>query len=313
MKNILLWIIFSKFLFASIIVDTKDFNGITYNIVKAKATIMHKYDGKGKDQGKDLVFDNLNGEFSISDVSQIELSPYNIDDSIDVYYAVKKDETLKRMYRVFFEKKDVKLNQVPVYDDIGFSENLSIEKISTIPTHSVVSKSPLLKLIYKDDKYQYIKVGSTIIIYLAIGFILFVMYLFIKSGSILGVVIGIFMLAFFYLFSAMTGEEVSMFDMGKKEFYKGSSIEKSREFGNKYAKFDNIYGFQILKNHECDMVGHNNDIEECYDLFSLNVVLKNRHRINLLSHGQYTQIRDDADKLSTALNKPILDQINIKR
>ncbi len=93
--------------------------------------------------------------------------------------------------------------------------------------------------------------------------------------------------------------------MSTNEYYSKSPVVE--KFYNGYIKFDNIYAFQILKKLDCDTYDDN---EVCYDLYSLNIVLKDYNRLNLVAHGDYETILEDAKILSEALHKPVLNQID---
>ena len=311
MKIISILLFCLTYIYSASIVDTKQYNGETYYIVKSQAEVMQRHNSKEYAEGKDLVFDNLNGEVALSDVSQTALKNYNIDDKVTIYFAVKSNNKNKQLYRVFFNKKDVTLNTDYTSNTIKVSSSFDKNQISTKPTYSFLTQNPIFELVYKNNEYKYVNNSSKLKIYLAIAFILFIIYMFIKSFNIGGIVIGLIMLGFFYLYFFMVNSETSTFDMNTEEFYKGQTIQEARTI-NAYTSFKNIYAFQVLKSR--DYIQTDLDkAKEYFDVYSLNIVLNDTNRINIMAHGDYEQILQDAHTLSTALGKPVLDQTDTER
>ena len=321
MRILLINLILTLLIFAdSKIIDTKIVNGVEYYIVKSEADVMAMYNADGNEfTGKDLIFKNLNGRISNSEVPPNELEKYNIGDKVDIFFAVKKEEIDKQIYRIYFNKDDIVFgDEEPTHRDdivfrdetpshtVKFHKSIDEKKISIKHIASVISKRPMIKLVYKDNSYQYVPAGLNMKIIFMILFTLFVMYLFIKSFNIVGILITLAMLgSFYFIYVVIPNSQKKVFDMSTNEFYSKSPIVE--DFYNGYIKFDNIYAFQILKKIECDTYKKN---KECYDLYSLNIVLKDYNRLNLVAHGDYETILNDAKTLSEALHKPILNQVD---
>jgi len=311
LKIISILLFFLTYTYSASIVDTKQYNGETYYIVKSQAKVMKRHASKEYEEGKDLVFDNLNGEVALSDVSQTALKNYNIGDKVTIYFAVKSNNKSKQFYRVFFNKTDVKLNSQYTSNTIKKSSSFNKNKISTEPIYSFLTKTPIFELIYKNNEYKYVNNTSNLKVYLAIAFALFITYMFLKSFNIIGVAIGLLMLGSFYLYFLMTNSETFTFDLNTEEFYKGKTIQEARTI-NAYTSFKNIYAFQILKSHDFIQTDLKKP-KEYFDVYSLNIVLNDGNRINIMAHEDYKQILQDAHTLSTALGKPVFDQTDIKR
>lgn len=311
MKILLICILCTLFVFGkAVIVDTKTVNGVKYDVMQSEAVVMKKYDASDENRaiGKDLVFDNFNGEFSVSDVSQKELEKYPIDSVVTIYYAVTKEERDKRLYKVYFTRENIQFGLKFVSDVVGFQDDIDEDKVSTKHIYSTISKSPITRLVHKDNTYQYVSAISNVKIFFIFAFIVFVMFLFLKTINLGGILIGMIMLGMAYLMLVVIpNSEKKIFDMETKEFYSGDT-EDERAY-NGYVKFDNIYAFQILKNRDCIATGED---EECFDAYSLNIVLKDYNRRNITAHGDYESILADVKVLSEALNKPILNQVNKK-
>lgn len=68
---------------------------------------------------------------------------------------------------------------------------------------------------------------------------------------------------------------------------------------DKHLPFSQIYAIQLLKKY---ISGKNS-----YDCFELNLVLKNKERINIIAHADADAIRSDANKIAGFLNIPLWD------
>lgn len=324
MRILLINLILTLLIFANSGIDgTKIVNGIEYDIVKSEADVMALYNAdRGKLLGKTLAFRNLYGEISSCDVSQNELEKYNIGDKVMIFFVVTKEERGKQFYKkIYFNKDDIVFEDGTLSnadrDDTAFGDeapsrrgkfykSIDEKKISTKHIASVISKRPIVKLVHEDNSYKYVPNSLNMKLVFMILFTLFIMYLFIKSFNIVGILITLAMLgSFYFIYTTIPNSQKKVFDMSTNEFYSKSPIVE--DFYNGYIKFDNIYAFQILKKIECDTYKDN---EECYDLYSLNIVLKDYNRLNLVAHGDYETILNDAKTLSEALHKPILNQVD---
>ena len=115
---------------------------------------------------------------------------------------------------------------------------------------------------------------------------------------------GVFVVAGILLYYFFTIPIV--FDKNKGIFWKarkspGKLVDKkllkcSLEFGN-------IHAIQLVA--ECL-----DDSDGVYESYEMNLVLKNGDRVNVVDHGDDEQIREDANKLSLFLKKPVWDAIN---
>jgi hypothetical protein len=68
-----------------------------------------------------------------------------------------------------------------------------------------------------------------------------------------------------------------------------------------YAKLEKIKSLQLLS-EEC-----HGDKGKRYNSYELNLVLDDNKRVNVVDHGNLTRIRNDAEKLSAFLGKPLTD------
>ncbi len=301
MRILLINLIFALLIFAdSKIVDTKIVNGVEYYVVKSKADVMAVYTSdRSKFLGKDLVFKNLNGKTSYGKASQKELEKCNINDKVDIFFVITKGERDKLTYKIYFNKDKALLHLQKLH------EGIDEKKISTRPIYGFKNRIPLLKLVYKDNSYQYVPAGLNVELVFMIIIIVFIIFIyitiFIKTLNIGGVLIVLSMIGMTYLM-VVHNTERKVFDMERNQFYSES---------NGYIKFDNIYAFQILKNNVCTSTKLGGVM--CNDRFSLNIVLKDYNRLNLVVYYDYTDILDDAKILSEALHKPILDIVNTRR
>jgi len=312
MKNIfLLIIIYTTIGFASTIIETKNINGTEYKLIKTTAEVTYARGSNEEVIGKDLFFYNSKGKIALSDITQKEISPYAINQKIVIYYVENSREPNQQLFRVYLDKKDVQWEGVYQSNEVGFNNNLEVSQIKKTPIHSFSGYK--MKLISEANGKLYKFVGNYgVLPFILFAFIGFVILLFLREGNLGGVAIGTLMLFFLYfMFFSIAEEEKSVFDFNTKEFYKGSTITEARNFGNKYAKFKNIYGFQILKDIDCTTRESGaTEHEECNDIYELNLILTNNNRMNIVCHGDYMQIIEDAETLSNVLNKPLMNEVN---
>jgi hypothetical protein len=298
------------FLYANKVIETKKISGNEYKLIETTAEITYARDGNGEIIGKDLFFYTTQGKIATSDITLKELEPYDIKQKIKIYYVENSYEPDKQLFRVYLQKDDVDWTSVYKSNEVGFNDKVEKEKIGRKPIHGMSGVN--MKLVSDDSGNIYTFVGNNgILPYAIFIFIGFIIFSFIRSRSLGGVAIGVLMALFLYfIFFSMPEHEKSVFDFNSKEFYKGSTIAEAREFGNSYAKFKNIYGFQILKDIECTKRRNGSiEYEKCYDVYELNLVLTNYRRITIVCHGDYEQIINDARTLSNKLNKPLFEDI----
>ena len=296
--------------YASSVIETKEIDGVTYKLIKATAKVTYARDKNNEVIGKDIYFYNTQGKIAVSDISQKELEPYAINQKITIYYVENSYEPNKQFFRVFLNKKDVQWTAVYKSNEIGFSKHFDVSKIKKTPIHSVTGVELKLTSENGGDVYKFVS-NYGALPYILFGFIGVITLLFLRSGNIGGVAIGIFVgVGIYFTMFTLVEMEKSVFDLKNKEFYKGSTVSEARNYGNKYAKFKNIYGFQILEDEDCNTRGSGaTRYEECYDIYELNLILLNNRRINIVCYSDYKQILTDAKKLSTILNKPLLNEV----
>jgi len=298
-------------IYANSVIETKNIDGVTYKLIQTTAKVTYAGGNNNEVIGKDLYFYNTQGKIALSDISQKELEPYAIKQKITIYYVENSNEPNKQLFRVYTNKKDVQWGAAYKSNEVGFSNHFDSNKIKKSPIHSFSGYK--MKLISENGGTLYRFVGNYgILPFILFVFIGFVTLLFLRSGNIGGVAIGILsgLFVYFTMFS-IAEEEKSVFDLNNKEFYKGSTIVKAKNNGNRYAKFKNIYGFQILEDEDCNTRGSGvTRYEECYDIYELNLVLLNNDRINIICHSDYKQIEADAKQLSTILNKPLMNEVD---
>jgi hypothetical protein len=123
-------------------------------------------------------------------------------------------------------------------------------------------------------------------------------------GMIMPVLIGLV-----FVFAGGTlyyiGTAPIVFDKYKGYFWKGRKVpdEVSDKSELKYfAELQNIHALQLLSEY-CS--GSENSCTS----YELNLVLKNGSRINVVDHGNPIKLREDAQKLSGFLGKPVWDAI----
>lgn len=119
-----------------------------------------------------------------------------------------------------------------------------------------------------------------------------------KSGPelVIGLVLGL-------LFAVIGGfglyyTSQIVFDKSDGRYWKGrkqlKDIHALKIVSNTQLK--DIHALQII----CDESGD-------YNSYQLNLVLENAERINVLSHGDYEQLKKDVNELSMFLDKPVWD------
>lgn len=97
-----------------------------------------------------------------------------------------------------------------------------------------------------------------------------------------------------------------VFDRGKGYFWKGR--KKPDEFQDNsnlknFAMLEQIHALQIISEY-C------RGSKSSFYSYELNLVLKNGKRINVVDHGNFLKLREDAQKLSGFLNRPVWDTIS---
>lgn len=312
MKKIL--ILFCAFmnlhiLYANSIIETRTLDGVEYKLIETIAEVTYARDTDENIVGKDIFFYKNNGDIALSDITQKELEPYSIKEKIKIYYIEKSNEPKAQLFRVYLHKNDVQWQGSYVSKEV-INNNFDSSKIKTSPIHS--TSGVQLKLV-SDGNNIYKFVGNYgLMPYFLFAFIGLVILLFLRNGNLGGVVIGIFMaMIVYFMIFGMSESEKSVFDLNNKEFYKGETIADARNFGNNYATFNNIYGLQILKDIEFTEIGTGaTRRKQYYDVYELNLVLKNNRRINILCHSNLEQLLIDANKLSSLLNIPLMNEIN---
>ena len=100
------------------------------------------------------------------------------------------------------------------------------------------------------------------------------------------------------------GSQPIVFDKISGDFWKGH--QNPREVYNKsrlkhYSPLDEVHALQIIS----EWVGSKNR----YHSYELNLVRKDGKRINLVDHGKYDILRQDANNLAEFLNVPLWDAV----
>ena len=96
-----------------------------------------------------------------------------------------------------------------------------------------------------------------------------------------------------------------VFDRRSEFFWKGRKNPK--EVVNKrtikhFAELENIHALQLISEY-CS------GDKSSYYSYELNIVLENGKRINVIDHGKQNKLKEDANKLSEFLDKPIWNAI----
>ncbi len=71
-------------------------------------------------------------------------------------------------------------------------------------------------------------------------------------------------------------------------------------------KLDDIYALQLLSRVVEVKMPPKGQLQKI-NTYELNVVLNDGKRVNVLAHGGFKEIRDDSNKISTFINKPLWD------
>lgn len=99
------------------------------------------------------------------------------------------------------------------------------------------------------------------------------------------------------------GTKPIVFEKGSGYFWKGrknpETVYNMKELKSS-TKLKEIYALQIIS----EFVSGN---KTSYYSYELNLVLNDASRINVIDHGKLEKIREDADKLSKFLKKPVWD------
>jgi hypothetical protein len=69
-------------------------------------------------------------------------------------------------------------------------------------------------------------------------------------------------------------------------------------------KFADVYALQIIKERVRSK-------SSSYFSYELNLILKDKERVNLLDHGKYNLVREDADMLASVLGVPLWDAVAV--
>lgn len=96
-----------------------------------------------------------------------------------------------------------------------------------------------------------------------------------------------------------------VFDKTKGAFWKGRKAPDKvpdRRTLKHFAELEKIHALQLIS----EFVRGD---KRTYYSYELNLVLKNRNRINVVDHGNKTRLREDANTLSAFLGKPVWDAI----
>jgi len=99
------------------------------------------------------------------------------------------------------------------------------------------------------------------------------------------------------------GTKPIVFEKGSGYFWKGRKNPQFRRNVNDSkdsAKLSEIHALQIIKEYV-------SGDKSSYYSYEINLVLNDASRINVVDHGKLQQIREDAEKLSQFLKKPVWD------
>jgi hypothetical protein len=151
------------------------------------------------------------------------------------------------------------------------------------------------------------------LVFMLMGIVAIIIFLFAKSSSgefsfstdiILPMLIGlVFVIAGGCMFYFDTSPIV--FDKYKGSFWKGRKAPdevSDRKEIKYFTELENIHALQLVSEY-C----HGN--KSSYYSYELNLILKNGSRINVVDHGNPAKLREDAQKLSVFLGKPVWDAI----
>ena len=178
----------------------------------------------------------------------------------------------------------------------------SVRTLETTPIHKISNREPHLKLVKGDagNIYRYEETTPFWAKVTILSFMGILLLLSLIKGKRRGTVAILISMGILYMMFHLTEEEKTVFDLNKRLFHKGDLT----------VSLDDINAFQILKDRACDTDPNSHfKTQQCYDTYELNIALKDDRRINIVCHGNYEQIRDDATRLSKVLGKPVLDEI----
>jgi hypothetical protein len=99
------------------------------------------------------------------------------------------------------------------------------------------------------------------------------------------------------------GTKPIVFENGSGYFWKGRKNPQFRNNANdskNSTKLSEIHALQIIKEYV-------RGDKTSYHSYEINLVLNDASRINVVDHGKLKQIREDAEKLSQFLRKPVWD------
>jgi hypothetical protein len=99
------------------------------------------------------------------------------------------------------------------------------------------------------------------------------------------------------------GTKPIVFDKHSGHFWKGRRNPEhviNHDSIKTLAKLDDIHAFQLISEH-CS------GDKSSYFSYELNLIRKDSTRINVVDHGKLDKIREDAQKLSNFLEKPLWD------
>ena len=120
------------------------------------------------------------------------------------------------------------------------------------------------------------------------------------------VVIGI-SLGLFFVFFVRKLTVPRVFDLKVGYYWKGKfdpDQEKGKN-GREFCRLEDIHAIQLLR-ERCS----SGNSGKTYYSYELNLILKNKRRLNVLDHGNLELIRDDAESLSHFVNVPVWDAIS---
>jgi len=112
---------------------------------------------------------------------------------------------------------------------------------------------------------------------------------------------GFFLAAVFFM---LRYRKPIVFDQSFGYFWKGKYDPRAMSIDNKkeYIKLDDIYALQILKEWN-----NGSKNSSGYNSYELNLILKNKERVNVIDHGAINSLKKDALMISEFLNVPLWD------
>ncbi len=251
----------------------------------------------------------------------IDYSKYSIDELNDVKNSIDTDKYPERYNEVEKELK-AKMSMLPLVEDSVSKINYSDDPVSKITRLSPAKSGGANFLTHYLVEISSSRIEFTASVGAKIFSLFFILigsvttYAFITKGistgdfgsnietvlpTVIGCVFVIVGILMYYFFTIPI-----VFDNHKGMFWKDRK-SPSKLVDKKYLKcsleFSNIHAIQLIaervKNSEGD-----------YYSYEMNLVLKNGDRVNVVDHGDDDQIREDANKLSLFLKKPVWDAIN---